>query len=106
MLELEKNTRRHYIYIYIVENTARTTRIKEITERKRIASEKNKARIEALNLTKRNFIYQFFSSIKLLIGSLTFSQLLGGASVITIFGGFFEKFKPFTKIITLFLNKK
>jgi hypothetical protein len=55
--------------------------------------------------TKRNFVFQFFSSIKRIITSLTMGQLLGGGGGVAGLVAMVEKFKPLTKLLSVFKSK-
>ena len=52
--------------------------------------------------TKRNFVFQFFSSIKRIITSLTMGQLIGGGSGVAGLVAMVEKYKPLSKLLSIF----
>ena len=89
------------IYIYKVIKAQATK--KELKTRRKIEKIKGKTQKQKeKQKTKRNFVFQFFQTIRTFIGSLTLGQILGGGAgatgLITSFGLFFEKYKPITKI--------
>jgi Na+/glutamate symporter len=85
------------------EKTAKHEAKQETKQNK--ASERNK--------TKRNFVFQFFNSIKAIARSLTIAQILGSGEGWAAIGGavgslglFFEKFKPLTSVFNAVKPKK
>lgn len=52
--------------------------------------------------TKRNFVFQLFDTIKKGINTVKWVSIAKGTGVVALVGGFFEKYKPFTKVFSLF----
>ena len=94
--------------IYIDGNNAvKIAKAKEVTKRKEIAVGARKENINTRKSIKTNFVFQFFKTIRAFLTHLTISQTLTGTlgvgGLIGLVGGFFEKYKPITKIVSKFL---
>jgi len=77
--------------------------LKQQNKRVELKISRKKNRTKEKEKTKRNAIFQFFTTIKGITKSLTITQLAGvGGGItglLTLIGGFFEKYKPITTII-------
>jgi len=94
------------IVVYKGKQAVKINKQNEKTKRKENTQETKQKKTEQKNKTKRNFVFQFFSSIKSFIRSLTIGQLVAGGAgasgFITLIMGFAEKHKPISSTIDLF----
>lgn len=64
--------------------------------------ERKKEKQEERQKTKRNFIFQLFDTIKKGFNTVKWVSIAKGTGAVALVGGFFEKYKPFTKVFSLF----
>lgn len=64
--------------------------------------ERKKEKQEGKQKTKRNFVFQLFDTIKKGISAIKWVSIAKGTGFVALVGGFFEKYKPFAKVFSLF----
>jgi len=100
-----KDTISDTIYIYSAKEAQapkKALKTKRKIEKIHAKTEKQKEKQK----TKRNFVFQFFTSIKRIITSLTLGQqFAGGGGIAALYTAFVEKYKPFSKLFSVFKNK-
>jgi hypothetical protein len=101
-----KDTIGDTIYIYTAKEAVKVAKQAEKTKRKLSKHDNKTERKEQSEKTKRNFVFQFFTSIKRIITSLTLGQqFAGGGGIAALYTAFVEKYKPFSKLFSVFKNK-
>ena len=108
-----KDTISDTIYVYsgkdavkVAKKVEKTKRKVKVQETKQNKSNNKTERNEQNEKTKRNFVFQFFTSIKRIITSLTLGQQFAGAGgIATLYTAFVEKYKPFSKLFSIFKSK-
>ena len=104
------------LFVYIINESVSVAKAKEKTKRKELTidlkkknQERRQNKTKERNKTKRNIIFQFFTSLKFFFASLSLGEILGGGAGISgllgIVGVAFEKFQPITMFFKLFSKK-
>ena len=84
------------------ENERLRITVENKTKRKANKQTSKESKQEEKQKTKRNFVFQFFTTLKSFLRNLTVSQILGASGGVLGIIGMAEKFKPLTKVLGLF----